>query len=402
MPMRSPALLSHRPHQPRTTSGNDPVVSDNNAPNGPNAQSQVAPIPPHNSKTAAPPIPDELTLDNVPLEYRKEANGWMVSFNPKLPRDIDVDMVRTIPHSSVVCSIHISHDGQYVATGCNQAAYIYDIKTGAQVCALVDPSLPKDEDLYVRSVRFSPDSEYLATGAEDQQVRVWNIYQRTLRHVFAGHTNDIYALDYAKNGNFVLSGSADGTARVWDLKGGSHKVFTTDAAVEFGITSITISPNSRYVAGGCLDQLIRIWDVETGELVAKLRGHQDGVYSVRFMPDGYNLVSGSLDYTVKYWDVSALLPVDPPLIPVACPLISSFKGHQDYVLTVACSSDSRWFASGAKDRRLIFWDPTERLARFKLYGHTDSVISVDIHGPYIATASGDKCCRIWAFSTHDD
>lgn len=160
--------------------------------------------------------------------------------------------------------------------------------------------------------------------------QVWNIKQRSLRHVFAGHTNEIYALDYAKNGNFVVSGSADRTARVWDLKGNNHKVFKIDAAVEeSGITSISISPNNRYVAAGCLDRLVRIWDLETGELAAKLRGHQDSVYTVRFTPDGRKLVSGSLDYTVKFWDASALVSLEShPMSCVPCPLINSVRGHQ--------------------------------------------------------------------------
>lgn len=153
-----------------------------------------------------------------------------------------------------------------------------------------------------------------------------------MRHVFAGHTNEIYALDYAKNGNFIISGSADRTARLWDLRGGrsnNNKVFEVDAAVEeCGITSISISPNNHYVAAGCLDQLVRVWDLDTGDLVAKLRGHQDSVYTVRFMPDGRTLISGSLDYTVKYWDVSALVPADSQLMSASCPLIGSVKGHQ--------------------------------------------------------------------------
>lgn len=37
---------------------------------------------------------------------------------------------------------------------------------------LSDESVGEAGDLYIRSVRFSPDGKYLATGAEDRQIRV--------------------------------------------------------------------------------------------------------------------------------------------------------------------------------------------------------------------------------------
>ena len=37
---------------------------------------------------------------------------------------------------------------------------------------LADDSAGKSGDLYIRSVCFSPDGKYLATGAEDKQIRV--------------------------------------------------------------------------------------------------------------------------------------------------------------------------------------------------------------------------------------
>jgi glucose repression regulatory protein TUP1 len=104
---------------------------------------------------------------------------------------------------------------------------------------------------------------------------------------------------------------------------------------ESGITSISISPSNTFVAGGCLDNFIRIWNINSGDMVAKLKGHEDSVYAVRFMQDGMRLVSGSLDYSVKYWDVAGLaaaVSVSSKKI-VLCPLISSFKGHKVRCLT---------------------------------------------------------------------
>lgn len=63
-------------------------------------------------------------------------------------------------------------DGKYVATGCNRSAQIYDVETGEKLCILQDENIDLTGDLYIRSVCFSPDGKYLATGAEDKLIRV--------------------------------------------------------------------------------------------------------------------------------------------------------------------------------------------------------------------------------------
>jgi general transcriptional corepressor TUP1 len=172
----------------------------------------------------------------------------------------------------------------------------------------------------------------LATGAEDKQIRVrpffffpaihstatltqpptkiWDIAKKRIQHIFDGHQQEIYSLDFSSDGRLIVSGSGDKTARIWDMQTSDVTVLNIldpDALnSDAGVTSVAISPNGLFVAAGSLDTIVRIWDVKSGTLVDRLRGHRDSVYSVAFTPDGRGLVSGSLDKTLKYWDVSGL------------------------------------------------------------------------------------------------
>lgn len=110
--------------------------------------------------------------EKLPSHYKRSGEDWHAVFNPKAIRRLDVDLVHTLPHNSVVCCVRFSQDGRYVATGCNRSAQIFDVETGQQVCKLQDSNASQDGDLYIRSVCFSPDGRYLATGAEDKIIRV--------------------------------------------------------------------------------------------------------------------------------------------------------------------------------------------------------------------------------------
>ncbi|KAL1742323.1 WD40-repeat-containing domain protein [Schizophyllum fasciatum] len=364
-------------------------------PLGPNAVDPNAPSP----ARPAPAFLDELDPAAMPPELKKDGQDYWAIFNPKAKRVIDVDILHTFPHASVVCCVQFSADGKYLATGCNRTAQIYELKTGQKTCVLADEAASQTGDLYIRSVCFSPDGKYLATGAEDKLIRIWDIAKRRIVQTFNGHQQEIYSLVFSQTGKLIVSGSGDKTARIWDLVDSSNnKVLAINEpeslTTEAGVTSVAISPDGRLVAAGSLDTVVRIWDVNTGQLLERLRGHRDSVYSVRFTPDGRGLISGSLDKTLKYWDISPVTSAGKRREMVHCTM--SFAGHKDYVLSVAVSPDGQWVVSGSKDRSVTFWDSRTATMQCMLQGHKNSVISIDLNqtAQMLATGSGDSQARV--------
>ena len=114
----------------------------------------------------------DLDPDQMRSDQKRDGGDWFAIFNPNVRRVLDVDLLHNLLHESVVCCVRFSRDGRYVATGCNRSAQIFEVSSGNQVTKLQDDSVDKDGDLYIRSVCFSPDGLYLATGAEDKQIRV--------------------------------------------------------------------------------------------------------------------------------------------------------------------------------------------------------------------------------------
>ncbi|CAK5273801.1 unnamed protein product [Mycena citricolor] len=345
----------------------------------------------------------------VPPQWKKEGADWFALYNPSIPRSMEVGLVHSFLHETVVCCVQFSYDGKWLATGCNRTAQIYDVHSGHKICVLMDENTGKNEDLYIRSVRFSPDGKYLATGAEDKRIRIWDIAKRSIRNVFEGHQQEIYSIEFSYDGRLCLSGSGDRTVRIWDMDSPStpaRVLSVTDSdpslpspppPIDAGVTSVAISPEGLYVAAGCVDAIVRIWSVSTGALVDQLRGHQDSVYSVVFTKDGTGIVSGSLDGTLKFWDLrTAKSRRDAGKQSIAT---TTFVGHKDYVLSVGVSHDSQWIVSGSKDRGIQFWD-SHGIVHTLIQGHKNSVISIspDPTGNLLASGSGDNFARIWSYN----
>ena len=310
-------------------------------------------------------------LDSTPAQYKRQGEDWHAIFNKNVPRQLDVSILHTFEHPSVVCCVRFSADGKYIATGCNKSAQIFDVKTGAKVVTLIDETADREGDLYIRSVCFSPDGRYLATGAEDKIIRIWEIAKKRIKNQFVGHEQDIYSLDFSRDGTRLASGSGDRTARLWDMETGQNLL---TLQIEDGVTTVAVSPDGKFLAAGSLDRAVRVWDTEKGQLVERLEGHKDSVYSVAFSPTGLELLSGSLDKTIKLWELSAPR-AGPGMIPKQGNCKTTFAGHKDFVLSVALSPDGKWVVSGSKDRSVQFWNPLDGQPQFMLQGHKNSGIS---------------------------
>jgi len=118
-----------------------------------------------------------------------------------------------------------------------------------------------------------------------------------------------------------------------------------------------------------------------------LKGHEDFVLCVAWSPNSRYVASGSKyrDKTIRVWDVESGKEV------------MVLRGHKSYVWSVAWSPDGRYIASGSNDETIRVWDVESGKEVMVLGGHEDVISSVawSPDGRYIASGSDDETIRIW-------
>jgi WD40 repeat protein len=102
-----------------------------------------------------------------------------------------------------------------------------------------------------------------------------------------------------------VTGSEDGTARLWDL---TAKDIAASSVVLRGhvdaVKALGISPDNHWLVTGSEDGTARLWDLTAKDIAASpvvLRGHVDAVKALGISPDNHWLVTGSSDGTTRLW-----------------------------------------------------------------------------------------------------
>ncbi len=311
-----------------------------------------------------------------------------------------------------VDSLAIAPDGtRFVTGGWNGEAIIWDLESG-QALQKLDHA-----GLYVHSVAFSHDSNFVATGCNDPNafVRVWDATTGEAIQTFNGHEDSVLSVAFSKDGRRLLTSSFDGTARLWDVETGTE-LFRFQGH-NWWVWSARFSSDESQVVTASQDGTAIVWtkaesssaDEINYEAGPPFTGHSGPVYTADFSADGVYVASGGYDKRILLWKPDEVKPYNFENLNsgdsvVEKPEYRLLSGHKAHVRSVRFSHDGRLLVSGSHDNTVKVWSVETGSAIKTFRGHDSWVRACAFHpnGRSILSGSHDQHAFAWSIADYEE
>ena len=197
----------------------------------------------------------------------------------------------------------------------------------------------------VLDLAVSSDNARFVSGGGDKSVFLWDVATAQTIRRFTGHAGRVNAVAFGGEGDsVVVSGSFDGTVRVWDCKSRSERPIVTLNEARDGVSAVAVLGGEIWA--GSTDGRVRVYDLASGDVDTDVL--PASVTSVTPARDGQSYLVSTLDSTVRLMDrfTGKCLQTFKD---------ESFKNETYRVRSTLAMADS-YVISGSEDGRVVVWD----------------------------------------------
>lgn len=177
----------------------------------------------------------------------------------------------------------------------------------------------KDHRQEVCGLKWSPDSQYLASGGNDNRLLVWSQHASPSKGPvlkYEEHVAAVKAIAWSPHQHGLLAsggGTADRCIRFWNTLTG-QALRSVDTGSQVCNIAWSVHSNELVSTHGYSQNQILVWRYPSLTQLVKLTGHSYRVLYLAISPDGENIVTGAGDETLRFWNIftRAKTPKLPP------------------------------------------------------------------------------------------
>ncbi len=202
--------------------------------------------------------------------------------------------------------------------------------------------------------------------------------------VLLGHEGPIASLAFSGSGLRLASGSADGSARVWDLNDPKFPQLARFNEHQAPVTAVALNADGTLLASGANNNTLKLFSVADQMLKAELAGHTGPIADVVFAPNGANLISAAADKTVRWWN------------PTSGAAVRSVTASAA-VTRLAIKPDGAILLVGTADHQVLSYNVASGQPGEPFPGHSAPVTALTFSpdGLRLASRAADGELRVW-------
>ena len=119
-------------------------------------------------------------------------------------------------HTALINDIIITKSEDIISASNDKTIRVWDSTTGKEKRKILGEIEVASGEIY--TIALSPNEEFLAVGGNfsNHGIRIYNYKTGKLLGVLLSHTNAVFDLDFSSDGKYLISASADSTAKIWN------------------------------------------------------------------------------------------------------------------------------------------------------------------------------------------
>src|SRR5215469_1603205 len=154
----------------------------------------------------------------------------------------------------------------------------------------------------------------------------------------------VLGVAWSPNGMRLVMGNWKGHVQAFDANTGLHVNDFQAPDLQNRVEDVIWLPGGNAIAAGGDDNLVWVWNAATGQIQQTYRGHTNWVITLATSPDGRYIASGGNDQTVQVWEAATGRQV------------VIYRGHSSGIGSVAWSPGGNYIASASFDMTVQVWE----------------------------------------------